>query len=54
VGGGSGIVKKKKSRRGIKKNKERSVEFQPLAIRSSLHSSSFSECVQRKAYNETI
>jgi hypothetical protein len=30
------------------------LNIQLLAIRSPLHSSSSSECVERKAYNETI
>ncbi len=30
------------------------LNIQPLATRSSLHSSSFSECVEGKAYNEKI
>ncbi len=38
----------------LKKAKRRVLNNQPLAIRLSLHSSSFSKCAKGKAYNEKI
>ncbi len=47
--GGSGIVEKNRSRRGVEKNKERrNVEYLTVIVRSPSHSSSSSECVEGK------
>jgi hypothetical protein len=37
-----------------KVKKEDMLNIQPLVIRSSLHSSSSSKCLERKVYNEKI
>jgi hypothetical protein len=52
IGRGSIIVKKKRSTRRVES--EGVLNIQPLAIRSLLHSSSFSKCAKRKMYNEKI
>ncbi len=37
-----------------KVEREGMLNIQPLVVRSPPHSSSFSECVERKAYNEKL
>jgi hypothetical protein len=50
----AGLLERTKVEEELRKAKKGVLNIQPLAIRSSLHSSSSLECVGRKAYNETI
>jgi hypothetical protein len=54
VGGGSGIIEKKRSRRTIEVEREGVLNMQPLAVKSLSHSSSFLECAKGKADNEKM
>jgi hypothetical protein len=55
AGGGSGIVEKNKSRRGVEKSKKKNVEYSVIGYKVIVvHSSSSSECVEGKVYNVKI
>ncbi len=49
------LLRRTKVEEELRKAKHECVlNIQPLAVRSSLHSSSYLECVERKAYNGKI